>query len=131
VSICRLPKREQTSLSRTNRTLRLQPVRTPDALHRTDAKAAAEVIVSRLKEQGISRRGWRSNEIAAKIATTAENPDAKPYTPTPGTLDPRPVVKELDAAVPKDWDIIVAGGHCFSFAMTHLRDRSAQGADHG
>jgi hypothetical protein len=44
---------------------------------------------------------------------------------TPGTLDPRPVVKELDAAVPKDWDIIVAGGHCFSFAMTHLRGRPA------
>jgi hypothetical protein len=58
-------------------------VRTPDALHRTDARAAAEVIVSRLKEEGIIRRGWRSNEIAAKIATTAENPDAKPYTPTP------------------------------------------------
>ena len=45
--------------------------------------------------------------------------------PTPGTLDPRPVVKELDATVPKDWDIIVAGGHCFSFAMTHLRGRPA------
>jgi acetolactate synthase I/II/III large subunit len=35
------------------------------------------------------------------------------------------VVKELDAAVPKDWDVIVAGGHCFSFAMTHLRGRPA------
>jgi hypothetical protein len=66
MSICRLPQPEQTSLSRANRTLRLQPVRTPDALHRTDARAAAEVIVSQLKEQGISRRGWRSNEIAAE-----------------------------------------------------------------
>ena len=27
--------------------------------------------------------------------------------------------------MPKDWDIIVAGGHCFSFAMTHLRGRPA------
>src|SRR5215813_5032633 len=51
MSICRLPQLEQTSLSRANRTLRLQPLRTPDALHRTDARAAAEVIVSRLKEQ--------------------------------------------------------------------------------
>jgi hypothetical protein len=66
--------------------------------------------VSRLQEKGIRRRGWRSNEIAAKIATTAENPDPKPYTQTPGTLDPRPVVR-----VGRD------GGHCFSFAMTHLR----------
>jgi acetolactate synthase-1/2/3 large subunit len=102
-----------------------QGLRTADLHVQADAKAAAEAIVSRLKERGISRRGWRSNEIAAKIATTADNPDPKPYTPPPGTLDPRPVVKELDAAVPKDWDIIVAGGHCFSFAMTHLRGRPA------
>jgi acetolactate synthase-1/2/3 large subunit len=27
--------------------------------------------------------------------------------------------------VPKDWDIIVVGGHCFSFAMTHLHGRPA------
>src|SRR3984893_3331007 len=102
-----------------------QGLRTADLHVQADAKAAAEAIVSRLKEKGISRQGWRSNEIAAKIATGAENPDTKSYTPTPGTLDPRPVVKELDAAVPKDWDIIVAGGHCFSFAMTHLRGRPA------
>jgi acetolactate synthase-1/2/3 large subunit len=98
-----------------------QGLRTTDLHVQADARAAAEAIVSRLQEKGIRRRGWRSNEIAAKIATTAENPDPKPYTPTPGTLDPRPVVKELDATVPKDWDIIVAGGHCFSFAMTHPR----------
>jgi acetolactate synthase I/II/III large subunit len=84
-----------------------QGPRTADLHVQADAKAAAEAIVSRLTETGISRRGWRSNEIAAKIATTAENPDPKPYTPSPGTLDPRQVVKELDAAVPKDWDIIV------------------------
>src|ERR1700730_8634433 len=102
-----------------------QGLRTDDPSVQAEAKAAAEAIVTRLKERGISRRGWRSNEIATKIAATAENPVLKPYTPTPGTLDPRPVVKELDAAVPKDWDIIVAGGHCFSFAMTHLRGRPA------
>src|SRR5437588_11265613 len=100
-----------------------QGLRTADLNGQACSKDAAEAIVSRLKEEGISRRGWRSNEIPAKIATTAENPDPKPYTPTPGTLDPPPARKQLDAAVPKDWDIIVAGGHCFSFAMTHLRGR--------
>ena len=30
----------------------------------------------------IRRRGWRSNEVASKIAATAENPDPKPYTPS-------------------------------------------------
>jgi len=102
-----------------------QGLRTADLHVQADAKAAAEAVVTRLREKGIRRQGWRGNEIAAKIAATAENPDTKPYTPGPGTLDPRPVVKELDAAVPKDWDIVVAGGHCFSFAMTHLRGRPA------
>jgi acetolactate synthase-1/2/3 large subunit len=102
-----------------------QGLRTADLHVQADARGAAEAIVARLQEKGIRRQGWRSNEIASKIAATAENPDPKPYTPTPGTLDPRPVIKELDAVVPKDWDVIVAGGHCFSFAMTHLRGRPA------
>jgi acetolactate synthase-1/2/3 large subunit len=102
-----------------------QGLKTADLHVQADARAAAETIVKRLREKGIRRQGWRSNEVAAKIAAAAETPDPKPYTPTPGTLDPRPVVKELDAAIPKDWDIIVAGGHCFSFAMTHLRGRPA------
>jgi thiamine pyrophosphate-dependent enzyme len=102
-----------------------QGLRTADLHVQADARAAAEAVVARLKEKGIRRRGWRGNEVASKIAATAENPDPKPYTPTPGTLDPRPVIKELDATIPKDWDIIVAGGHCFSFAMTHLRGRPA------
>jgi acetolactate synthase-1/2/3 large subunit len=102
-----------------------QGLKTADLHVQADARAGAEAILARLKEKGIRRQGWRSNEVAAKIAAAAETPDPKPYTPTPGTLDPRPAVKELDAAIPKDWDIIVAGGHCFSFAMTHLRGRPA------
>lgn len=102
-----------------------QGLKTADLHIQADARAAAEAIVGRLRDRGVRRRGWRSNEVAAKIAAAAETPDPKPYTPTAGTLDPRPVVKELDAAIPKDWDVIVAGGHCFSFAMTHLRGRPA------
>ena len=100
-----------------------QGLKTADLHVQADARATAEAVVTRLRDKGIRRQNWRSNEIASRIATYAETPDPKPYTPSPGTLDPRPVVKELDAAVPKDWDVIVAGGHCFSFAMTHLRGR--------
>src|SRR5438105_6068639 len=87
-----------------------QGLRTADLHVQADAKAAAEAVVARLREKGIRRQGWRSNEIASRIAAYAENPDPKPYIPTAGTLDPRPVVKELDRAIPKDWDIVVAGG---------------------
>jgi thiamine pyrophosphate-dependent acetolactate synthase large subunit-like protein len=102
-----------------------QGLKTADLHVQADARAAAEAVVARLREKGIRRQNWRSNEIASRIAAYAETPDPKAYAPSPGTLDPRPVVKELDAAVPKDWDVIVAGGHCFSFAMTHLRGRAA------
>ena len=60
-----------------------QGLRTAD-LRPCRRQGPADAIVSRLQEKGINRRGWRSNEIAAKIATTADNPDPKPYTP-PGT----------------------------------------------
>ncbi len=98
-----------------------QGLRTADLHLRADARATAEAITRRLHERGIRRPGWRSNAVAAQIA--ADVPDRKEFAVTPGTLDPRPVVHELDAAVPKDWDVIVAGGHCFSFAMTHLKGR--------
>ncbi len=99
-----------------------QGLKTADLHIRADARAAAEAIVQRLRERHIRRPGWRSNAVAAKIA--ADVPDAKEFQPTPGTLDPRPVLRELDAAIPKDWDLVVAGGHCFSFAMTHLKGRA-------
>ena len=98
-----------------------QGLKTADLHIRADARAAAEAIARLLDERGIRRPGWRSNAVAAKIA--ADTPDRKEFAVTPGTLDPRPVMRELNAAIPKDWDIVVAGGHCFSFAMTHLKGR--------
>jgi len=100
-----------------------QGLKTADLHIRADARAAAEAITRRLVERGIRRPGWRSNAIADRIA--ADVPDAKEYQPTPGTLDPRPVVREIDATIPKDWDIVVAGGHCFGFGMTQLKGRPA------
>ncbi|MBV8737055.1 MAG: thiamine pyrophosphate-binding protein [Alphaproteobacteria bacterium] len=98
-----------------------QGLRTADLHIRADARATAEAVTRRLRERGIRRSGWRSNLVAARIA--ADLPDAKEFAVTPGTLDPRPVLREIDDTVPKDWDVVVAGGHCFSFAMTHLKGR--------
>jgi acetolactate synthase I/II/III large subunit len=100
-----------------------QGLRTADLHIKADARATAEAITRRLVERGIRRPGWRSNAVAAQIA--ADTPDAKEFKVTPGTLDPRPVVRELDAVIPKDWDIVVAGGHCFGFGMTQLKGRAA------
>lgn len=100
-----------------------QGLRTADLHIKADARATAEAIAGRLRERGIRRPGWRSNAVAARIASNT--PDGREFQVTPGTLDPRPVVRELDGAVPKDWDVVVAGGHCFSISMTHLQGRAA------
>jgi len=100
-----------------------QGLRTADLHIKADARATAEAIAGRLRERGIRRPGWRSNAVAARIASNT--PDSREFPVTPDTLDPRPVVRELDAAVPKDWDVVVAGGHCFSISMTHLQGRQA------
>src|SRR5260370_38919721 len=65
-----------------------QGLRTADLHVQADAKAAAEALVSRLEERGITRRGWPSNAIATKIPPTAENPDPTPSTRTPGPTAP-------------------------------------------
>ncbi len=99
-----------------------QGLRTADLHVRADARAAAEAISARMRQRGVRRPGWRSNAVAARIA--ADSPDSKEFQVTPGTLDPRPVLRELDGVVPKDWDIVVAGGHIFNFTTTHLRGRA-------
>ena len=39
-------------------------------------------------------------------------------------VDPRKAMLELDAIVPKDWDVVIGGGHYLGIAMTHLRGRA-------
>lgn len=99
-----------------------QGLRTADLHVRADARAAAEAIVAALDQRGVARTGFRTADVQAAIA--ADVPDAKAYTPQPGLLDPRKAILELDAVVPKDWDIVIGAGHYFSIALTHMRGRA-------
>ncbi len=100
-----------------------QGLRTADLHVRADARAAAEQILNRLEQRNIKVTGFRTPEIAAGIA--ADHPDRKHYDVQAGTVDPRRAIEELDRTIPKDWDIVVGGGHYFSIAMTHLQNRPA------
>lgn len=101
-----------------------QGLRTADLHVRADAKAAAEAITNRLDQRGIKRSGFRSAEMAKLVA--GDNPDRKEFPVQANTVDPRKAIRELDAVIPKDWDIVVGGGHYFSIAMTHMRGRPAE-----
>ena len=101
-----------------------QGLRTADLHIRADARAAAESIVERLGQRGISKAGYRTPEIAAGIA--AASPDAREFPVQANTVDPRKAILELDQVIPKDWDIVIGGGHYFSIALTHLRGRAPE-----
>ena len=58
--------------------------------------------------------------IAADVA------DAKQFTIQPNLVDPRRAIEELDRTIPKDWDLVIGGGHYLSIAMTHLKNRAPE-----
>ena len=41
-------------------------------------------------------------------------------------MDPRKAILELDQVIPKDWDVVIGGGHYFSIALTHLERPGAR-----
>ncbi len=101
-----------------------QGLKTADLHVRADAKAGAAAIVNRLQHKNIRRAGFRTPELARQIA--ADVPDAKQFPVQPGTVDPRRAIEELDRTIPKDWDIVVGGGHYFSIALTHIKNRAPE-----
>ncbi len=101
-----------------------QGLKTADLHVRADAKAAVEAIHAQLKTRGIAKQGLRTQEMARQIGD--DHPDRKAYPVQSGMLDQRRVIEELDSAIPKDWDMVIGGGHYFSIAMTHLKGRPAE-----
>jgi thiamine pyrophosphate-dependent acetolactate synthase large subunit-like protein len=68
----------------------------------------------------------RSPLLANRIAQMAARPDAKEFLVAPGTVDPRPAMLELDAAIPKDWTVVSGGAHFAGILVTHMYGRRAQ-----
>ncbi|MFV0296050.1 MAG: thiamine pyrophosphate-binding protein [Hyphomicrobiaceae bacterium] len=101
-----------------------QGLKTADLHVMADARAAAEAILNRLEQRGIKVTGNRTPEMKAAVAN--DHPDRKAYTPQPGMLDPRRAIEELDQTIPKDWEVVIGGGHYFSIAMTHMKGRPAE-----
>ncbi len=98
-----------------------QGLRTADLHVRADAKAGAAAILERLRQRNVKKAGFRSADLARSIA--ADVPDTKQFTIRPNLVDPRRAIEELDRTIPKDWDLVIGGGHYLSIAMTHLRHR--------
>jgi len=103
-----------------------QGLRIADLHIQADAKAAAEAVLAKLAAQGHTSAGARSPMLANKISAMVARPDAKEFLVAPGTVDPRPAMLELDAAIPKDWTVISGGAHFAGVAVTHIYGRHAE-----
>ena len=87
-----------------------------DAHLRADAALGARALAGAVARQA----GWRSDNLAHRIAT--EPADGSAFEPTPGRHDPRDVIAALEAALPQDWEMVNSSGHC-SYYAAHMPSR--------
>ena len=103
-----------------------QGLRIADLHIKADARATAEAVLAKLEQRGFSSAGARTPMLAKQIAATAARPDSKEFLVAPGTVDPRPAMLELDAAIPKDWTVVSGGAHFAGIVVTHMYGRHAE-----
>lgn len=89
---------------------------------RADARLGAEALLAAL-EGHAPGADWRTEALAERIRTEAADPFPAPADA--GLLDPRAVVAALDAALPKDWEMVNSSGHC-SYFTAQMRGRPAE-----
>ena len=98
-----------------------------DLYVKADALVGIEAILAGLdKKLGAGKptaAAIRTKELAHRIAT--EPADSTPFDVAPGVLDPRKAIEALDTVIPKDWDIVIGGGHQ-SYFNTQMRGRPAE-----
>jgi thiamine pyrophosphate-dependent acetolactate synthase large subunit-like protein len=99
-------------------------VRTADLHIRSDARSAAEALLSEVGNSRPHSAGYRTNAIAEQLA--ADTPDPREMRGEPGVLDPRAAMRALDAAVPKDFDVVLGNAHFTFIALPHLRGRAPE-----
>src|ERR1700748_734750 len=120
------PKAYKIQLDDAPRGLR-DGLKAADLYVKSDALVGVEAILAGLdKKLGAGKptaAAIRTKELAQRIAT--EPADSMEFGVAPGAFDPRKVIEALDTTIPKDWDIVVGGGHQ-SYFNTQMRGRPAE-----
>lgn len=93
-----------------------------DVYVRGDARMAVAALATALEGRAICpAEGWRRDDLPARMAGPA---DTASFPPEDGVSDPRGAMAALDRAIPKDWEIVNASGHC-SYFTAQMRGRSS------
>jgi acetolactate synthase-1/2/3 large subunit len=84
-----------------------------------DARLSAKALADELERRGHEETGYRTDEVAAKIAAS------RTHRPTvdrglPGALDAEAVMRRLEDVLPTDRMLVVDNGHQATFASANL-----------
>jgi len=91
-------------------------MKSADLYLRADARLTAAALCEALRRQGGTRANVRTPELARRIKE--EPADRAEFPITPGLLDPRAAIAELDRVIPKDYDNVSGAGHQSYFHST-------------
>lgn len=91
----------------------------PDLAVVGDVRLAAVALVEELARRGHRSAGYRTPDVAMKIAAFDIGETFKDGS-TPGALDPRALRLRLEAVLPKDRCVVCDVGHHFYFTASYL-----------
>lgn len=77
---------------------------------RADARLGAEALAATVQPRPTQ---WRRAQLARDIRTRPA--DGAAFDVEPDMFDPREVVRALDDAIPKNWQVVNSSGHCSYF----------------
>jgi thiamine pyrophosphate-dependent acetolactate synthase large subunit-like protein len=97
----------------------------PELALRGDAREVAERLVAELERRGHSSTGFRTPEVAERLASFDPLSDFSDRS-LPGALDPRTLMAELDRILPRNRTVVVDPGHHCTFSTRYLRPASPQ-----
>lgn len=88
-----------------------------------DAATGVSALTTAIAQAGAAKPRYRSSPVQQALADPIIDP--KEYQAAANTVDPRRAMETLDAAIPKDWNLVTGTAHFFNW-VTHLKGRPAE-----
>ena len=85
-----------------------------------DTVGAARALTRELQARKMRRAGWRSPEVAARIATGTWAQQPFDEVTAPDRIDPRSLTIHLERALPAERTLVVDSGHFMGWAPMYL-----------
>ena len=103
---------------------RIRPV---DIAVAADAAEAARAFAAELDRRGVQGAGYRSPELATRIATGRWNDEPYEDASSEDTIDPRTLSRELDRVLPAERTLAIDSGHFMGWPAMYLSVPDADG----